>query len=163
MWVRSEYAGELAVLSAWLCALLPWSLSYGQPGAGHQVRIHFTYLYLQFTPGLDFAGFSVFVHEGPASAANETIATGYQLWIAGAALLTLAVALSVVYYVYEERLEETLPVDPVRLMGGLLVAAGIPLVGAIYFLWTGLAAWTLPVGVVFMFVLGGALLTVERT
>jgi hypothetical protein len=27
-WVRADYAGELAVLSAWLAALLPWSVTY---------------------------------------------------------------------------------------------------------------------------------------
>ncbi len=28
MWVRSEYAGELAVLSAWVSVLLPWNVSW---------------------------------------------------------------------------------------------------------------------------------------
>ena len=53
MWVRSEYAGELAVLSAWLCALLPWSVSYATPGDVEVFRIHFPYLLFQFVPGVD--------------------------------------------------------------------------------------------------------------
>ncbi|PSP45528.1 hypothetical protein BRC69_05510 [Halobacteriales archaeon QH_6_66_25] len=32
MWVRSEYASELAVLSAWIAVLLPWNVAY-QPNA----------------------------------------------------------------------------------------------------------------------------------
>ena len=31
-WVRSEYAGELAVISAWLSMVLPWNVVY-QPAA----------------------------------------------------------------------------------------------------------------------------------
>ena len=27
MWVRSEYAGELAVLSTWVCGLAPWAMT----------------------------------------------------------------------------------------------------------------------------------------
>lgn len=162
MWVRSEYAGELAVLSAWLCSLMPWVVTYVPQGT--QIRIHFGYFFVQFTPTLaQFRAFSVFVHEAPAGAATEATATAYQLWGVGAVLLTLALALSVVYYVYEERLEAESPVDPVRLMGGLLVGAGVPLAVACYYLWVGLAIFTVPLGAFFMFFLGGTLLLVERT
>jgi hypothetical protein len=162
MWVRSEYAGELAVLSAWLCSLMPWVVTYIP--AGTQIRIHFPYVFVQFTPALaNFRAFSVFVHEGPGGAAAEATATAYQLWGVGAVVLTLALALSIVYYVYEERLEAKAPVDPVRVMGVLLVGAGVPLAVGCYYLWVGLAVFTIPVGVLFMFFLGGSLLAVERT
>ncbi|WP_336133772.1 DUF7549 family protein [Natronomonas amylolytica] len=161
MWVRSEYAGELAVLSAWLCSLMPWVVTYIPTGT--QIRIHFPYVFIQFTPTLaDLRAFSAFVHEGADGAATEATATAYQLWVVGAALLSLALVLSIAYYVYEERLEAESPVDPVRLMGALLVGAGLPLAVACYYLWVGLAVFTIPVGVFFMFFLGGTLLVVER-
>lgn len=162
MWVRSEYAGELAVLSAWLCSLMPWVVTYVPQGT--QIRIHFAYAFVQFTPTLSaFRPFSVLVHEGPSGAANASTATAYQLWGLGAVLLTFALALSIAYYVYDERLEAASPVDPVRLMGGLLVGAGLPLAVACYYLWVGLAVFTIPLGAVFMLFLGATLLLVERT
>lgn len=166
MWVRSEYAGELAVLSAWLCALLPWSVSYANPGAVHLVRVHFLYAFFQFAPGSGLSELIdtvVVVADGPSFAANATVEFGYQLWVLGAILLTLAVALSLVYYRYDERLEARSPVDPVRVMGGLLFGAAFPLAGATYFVHSGGRGVTVPVGVLFMLVLGGLLLLVERT
>lgn len=166
MWVRSEYAGEFAVLSAWLCALLPWSLNVARGEGVWLFRIHFVYLFFQFVPGIDLGeGYVpwVFVHEGAGFPDGGPAVVGYQLWIVGAAVFTLALALSVAYYVYDDRLEERSPVDPVRAMGGLLVAAAVPLAVATYYLASGLVGYTVPVGTLFMFVLGGLLLVVERT
>lgn len=166
MWVRSEYAGELAVLSAWLCALLPWSVSYASQGGIRLFRIHFAYLFFQFVLGVDLGDDIVpyvLVSDAPAFPDSATVAFGYRLWVLGAILLTLALVWSVLYYVYDERLEERSPVDPVRVMGGLLVATAVPLTGAVYFLTTGFLGTTVPVGVVFMYLLGGLLLVVERT
>ena len=53
MWVRSEYAGEFAVLSAWLCALSPWSVSYVSRSGLRLFRVHFVYVFLQFFPDAD--------------------------------------------------------------------------------------------------------------
>lgn len=166
MWVRSEYAGELAVLSAWLCALLPWSLTYFSEGGLRWIRVHFAVAYFQFAPGSGLAGLldtTVYVTDAARFADNESAAFGYELWLLGLAVLALAVALSLVYYRLDERLEELSPVDPVRVMGGLLVAAGVPLAAATYLAHDGLVGITVPVGVPFMFVLGGLLLVVERT
>lgn len=167
MWVRSEYAGEFAVLSAWLCALLPWSLNVARGAEGLWLfRIHFVYLFFQFVPGVDLGeGYVpwVFVHEGPGFPEGGGAVLGYQLWIAGAAVFTVALALSLVYYVYDDRLEERSPVDPVRVMGGLLIASAVPLTVATYYLATSLVGSTIPVGVPFMYVLGGLLLVAERT
>ena len=164
MWVRSEYAVELAVLSAWVCALLPWSVSYASQEGLRLFRIHFVYLFFQFVPGVDLGDMPFrFVHDAPGFAANETTAFGYQLWLLGAAVLSLALALSFVYYVYDDRLEARSPVDPVRLMGGLLVASAVLYTGATFFVSSGFVGITVPVGVVFMYVLGGTLLFVERT
>lgn len=166
MWVRSEYAGELAVLSAWLCALLPWSVSYGSGRGIRLVRVHFAYAYFQFAPGSGIANLldtTVLVDEAAGFANHESVSFGYELWALGAVVLTLAVLLSLIYYRYDDRLVARLPVDPVRVMGGLLVAAAVPLAGGTYLVHSGLVGFTVPVGVVFMFVLGGLLLAVERT
>jgi uncharacterized protein (TIGR04206 family) len=166
MWVRSEYAGELAVLSAWLCALLPWSLSYASGDGVRLVRIHFLYLFFQFAPGAALSNLLdtyVLVTDAPSFPNSATVGFGYRLWALGAIVSTLLVAFSLVYYRYDERLEERSPIDPVRLVGGLLIASAVPLTGATYFVATGAIGTTVPVGVVFMYVFGGSLLVVERT
>lgn len=166
MWVRSEYAGELAVLSAWLCTLLPWSISYANPEGAHLVRVHFLPVYFQFAPGSGLAGVldtAVLAVDAASFADNPSATFGYRLWVLGAAAFAVAFALSLLYYRMDERLPERLPVDPVRLMGGLLVASGLPLAAGTYLVNAGTLGVTFPVGVVFMFVLGGLLLVVERT
>ena len=163
MWVRSEYAGELAVLSAWLCALLPWGVSYA--GGIRLFRIHFIYAFLQFTPGLALEGSTPYVSVWAARTfpQDEALAFGYRLWLLAAGVFSLALALSVVYYVYDHRLEERAPVDPVRLMGVLLLASAVAFTASTYFVLTRLPGWTIPVGVGFMYVFGALLLVVERT
>lgn len=166
MWVRSEYAGELAVLSAWLCALLPWSVSHSSMGGARVIRVHFVYVFFQFTPGLDLPVGAVryrLVTGAAEGASHPGVATGYRLWLLAAAVFTLALLLSAGYYVHEERLEAESPVDPVRLMGALLVAPAVLLTGTSYYLATGLPGISVPVGVAFMYVLGGLLLVVDRT
>lgn len=166
MWVRSEYAGELAVVSAWLCALLPWSISHASTGGARVVRIHFVYLYFQFFPGIALTDGAVryrLVTGAAGGASHPGVATGYRLWMLAAAVFTLALLLSALYYVNEERLEAESPVDPVRLMGALLVVPAVLLTGTSYYLATGLPGVSVPVGVAFMYVLGGLLLVVDRT
>lgn len=166
MWVRSEYAGELAVLSTWLCALLPWSVSYASGGGDRLIRVYFLYVLFQFAPGSVFASFidnAILVVEAPSFPNAPATALGFQLWLLGALVFTAALAVSVLYYRDEDRLEERSPVDPVRAIGGLLVAAAVPLTGAAYFVSTGGIGTAVPIGVVFMYALGGLLLVVERT
>jgi len=166
MWVRSEYAGELAVLSAWLCALLPWSVSYASDGGVRLVRIHFLYLYFQFAPGSGLAQLldtTVLATDAARVAGNRSATFGYRLWVLGAVAFTVALAGSLAYYRLDARLEERSPVDPVRAMGGLLGASGLLLAAATYFVHVGTRGFTVPVGVLFMVVLGGSLLVVERT
>lgn len=166
MWVRSEYAGELAVLSAWLCALLPWSVGYASQGSDRLIRIHFLYAFFQFAPGSGLANLldtTVYVGEAIGFANDASVSLGYQLWAVGAVVLTLALALSVAYYRLEDRLESRSPVDPVRVMGALLVAAALPLAAATYYVHAGSVGVTVPIGVPFCLVLGALLLVVERT
>jgi len=166
MWVRSEYAGELAVLSAWVCALLPWSVSYASPGDLQVFRIHFMYVLFQFVPGVAFGARVdpiVLVDDGPAFASDPSVTLAYRLWIVATAVFTLALVWSVIYYVYDDRLEARSPLDPVRVMGGLLLLTAGPLAAGTYYLASGLPATTVPVGVPFVVVLGDLLLVVDRT
>ncbi|WP_254837927.1 DUF7549 family protein [Natronomonas marina] len=165
MWVRSEYAGELAVLSAWLCALLPWSVSYTSLGDLRLFRIHFLPAFVQFLSGIDLGEAAdpfVFVHDAPGFPQGSSVAMGYRLWLAAAAVFALALAWSVLYYAFDERLAERSPLDPVRVMGGLLLATALPLTAATYYVSVGFSGVTVPVGVVFMYVFGGLLLIVDR-
>jgi uncharacterized protein (TIGR04206 family) len=165
-WVRSEYAGELAVVSVWLTALLPWSVSFTRfaPEVS-RVVVRFHPFQFQFLFGADLGGLErpfltvVSAREFPA---DPLVVEAYTVWLVAAAVFAVAFGLSVVYYVLEERLESG-PVDPVRVLGGLLVLTGSLLTWSTWRLWTNFAGTTIPVGVLFCYVLGGVLLVVERT
>ncbi|MFB6303881.1 MAG: hypothetical protein ABEH47_01845 [Haloferacaceae archaeon] len=166
MWVRSEYAGELAVLSAWLGALVPWDVSVvSDVAGGNAFFVRFPFVEVRYALGLP-AGRSTLLLD-PVSALSfyrgTDVVVGYRAWAVGAAFVAAALVLSVVYYLREERLEAG-PVDPVRLMGALLTGAGVSFGVAAYLIATrGLPAIPLPFGVVLLLVLGGVLLRVERT
>jgi hypothetical protein len=167
VWVRSEYAGELAVLSAWLAALVPWNVTYstGVLG-GSALFVRFPFFQVRYLFGVPI-GQAVLVEEplsALASQSGTTLAVAYQAWVAGAVVMGAAVVLSVAYYLREEQVEAG-PVDPVRLMGGLLGLAGLVLAAATYLLAENspFAGVPLPVGVVVTLVLAGMLLRVERT
>lgn len=165
MWVRSEYAGELAVLSAWLCALLPWSVSYASTDGNHLFRIHFLAGFLQFVPGVELGRriqTGVLVTSSPGFAGDEAVVVAYGLWLVAAVVFALALAWSLLYYVQDEQLEVDSPIDPVRVMGGLLLVTALPLTAATYYLAQGFPGLTVPVGVVFMYLFGGLLLVVDR-
>ncbi|MXR50818.1 TIGR04206 family protein [Halovenus sp. WSH3] len=162
MWVRSEYAGELAVLSTWLCGLAPWAVTWIARGEATGYFFWFHAINLLFTPGLNIPGerplwvwgfleFSVYT--------GETYAT--YLWLAGTGVFGVALGLSVAYYVAEERIQ-SLTVDPVKILGGLLVASAVLLGGACVLLVRNHLGTTVPVGVVLQVVLGVILLRTER-
>ena len=75
VWVRSKYAEELAVVSAWLMALLPWSLSYGNPGGARYVAIRFPLFIYESLQGFgqpfDHTGFIT-----PVGALGRTVNSG---------------------------------------------------------------------------------------
>lgn len=166
MWVRSEYAGELAVLLAWLSALLPWSVSYAGLGERHLFRVHFIAGFVQFVPGVDLGRAiqtGVFVHDAPGFPEEATVSLGYRVWLLAAGVFALVLAWSVLYYAVDDRLEVQSPVDPVRVMGVLLLLTALPLTAATYYLAVGFIGVTVPVGVAFMYLFGGLLLVVDRT
>jgi uncharacterized protein (TIGR04206 family) len=165
VWVRSEYAGEFAVLSAWASALIPWSVSFASQGGVTLVVLRFPLLMLQFVLGAQLHGGErpfLPVWSAFAFPASEAVARAYLVWLGGAAVFGLALLLSVVYYATDERLEARLPVDPVRLMGGLLFATAVVLSAATVMLWGSFLGGSVPVGVVFLYAFGYLLLTVER-
>jgi len=166
MWVRSEYAGELAVLLTWLSALLPWNVTYSPGvGGGSLLFVRFPLLQIRYSFGVSLArGVSV---ADPLSAIafqrGQAIELAYQVWAVGAALFAAAVVVSLLYY-RDEAWAESWPVDPVRLLGGLLFGTGAVFAGATYLLLTrGFPGVPIPVGVAFLLLFGGVLLTVDRT
>lgn len=166
-WVRSEYAGALAVLSTWIAAALPWSATLlTVPVGGREatvVVIRFLYFRLQYIFGVSFGDQErpfLWVVEAPAFN-PESLALASWLWVAGALAAALPVALSVVYYAREDWTEAALPVDPVRALGALLGVAGAALFASAVLFHAGQSA-TAPVGAAFALAFAYVLLTVER-
>lgn len=177
MWVKSEYAGELAVLSAWLAALVPWNVTYSTFGdLGSMLFVRFPLFQVQFERltidlGGEFRQSGVQVVDGvwvadPWSAlqfyASGATGTANAAWFAGGVVVGLALLLSVAMYVNEERVEAG-PVDPVRAMGALLGLGSLLLAASTYLFWQVVPGVPIPVGVVVLLVLSATLLTVERT
>lgn len=166
MWVRSEYAGELAVLSTWLSAFIPWNVTYSSGIAGGALLfVRFPFLQVRYSFGVPLA--EAIAVADPLGAVGyqqgQTIQAAYEAWAVGAAILALGVLLSLLYY-RRESWVESWPVDPVRLLGAVLSVTGLVLAGATYLLVTrGFPGIPVPLGVIFLLVFGVVLLTVERT
>jgi uncharacterized protein (TIGR04206 family) len=168
-WVRSEYAGELAVLSVWLTALLPWSVSYFSATiAGRNVtviNIRFLFFQLHYLFGISFGEQTFddlvqFVYEVPAFVPPNQRLEG-EIWVAGAAVFAVLLLLSFAYYAREEELAELIPVDPVRLFGAAFAVLAV-VFSAVVVLLTPHQI-TVPVGTLFMWAFAVLLLRVERT
>ena len=165
VWVRSEYAGELAVLSTWLSVFIPWNVTLSAVSQGTVLFVRFPLFQIRYTYGLPFARGTRLMDPLSALAfqSGTTIATAYRAWVLGAGLFALALGFSIAYYLAEERVE-ALAFDPVRLLGALLGLTGVALAAATALLVTrGLPGTPIPIGVVFLFVFAGVLLTIERT
>ncbi|RXK49168.1 DUF7549 family protein [Halorientalis pallida] len=177
VWVKSEYAEELAVLSAWLSALIPWSISVaiGEIQGGSLIEFHFPFLLIRVLLGIDVPGPNPLIMPPWEAIGYYSGAPGplpFAVWTVGAAVVGLAVLLSLAMYVFEDRFRASRR-DPVRIMGGLLLVAAVLHTVASGFLQfgalpiAGLAADAfpgilLPVGVVFQFAFAYTLLRVER-
>jgi hypothetical protein len=166
VWVRSEYAGELAVVSAWLSALIPWNVTYSPDIAGGNLLfVRFPLFQIRYNYGVPF-GRALRVTD-PLSATmfqqGESIALAYAVWTIGAVLVGATVVYAAAYY-GAEGVVDSWPLDPVRVIGGLLAGAAVVLAAATYLLVTrGFPGVPVPVGVVFLVVFGTVLLRVERT
>jgi uncharacterized protein (TIGR04206 family) len=165
VWVRSEYAGELAVLSTWLSVFIPWNITLSSVSGGSVLFVRFPFVQVRYAYGVPFAQGTLVMD--PLSAisfqSGNSIAVAYQAWAVGAGVFALAVGFSVAYYVAETRVE-ALPVDPVRIAGALLGLTGVVLVGATYLLVIrGFPGIPIPVGVLFLLLFSAVLLTIDRT
>lgn len=178
VWVRSEYAGELAVLSTWVAALLPWNLHYA-PGVagGALLYVRFPLLQIRYAFGLSLirgtqVGLPVppplvdstgFVVSAMGFQDNAGLTSAYEVWAVAAAVYLVAVGISVLYYRDEDRVEAW-SVDPVSLLGGLLLAVA-GLLGASSYLAFRADAFPgvpVPVGVFIVGLLGVVLLGADR-
>lgn len=166
VWVRSEHAGALAVLSVWANVFIPWSISHSQfsPRVS-RVVVRFHFVAFQFLYGIQLEGAErpvLWVFAAPGFPQDAGVVTAYQLWLLAAAIFAIAVLISLAYYAAEERLENG-PVDPVRVLGALLVGAAIVLSASVVLLWNHVVGITVPLGVLFLYALGGTLLVIQRT
>jgi len=169
MWVKSEYAGALAVFSTWACGLLPWSVTVFREELVSESMV--TAIWLRFLPGrfLYIFGFGfsdnfpyLWVWQVPEFVATRGETLASYAWLVGTAIFLVAFLVSLLYYAREDRLEAS-RVDPVRVLGVLLVLTGVAFAVAAGLLWRFQSGITVPVGVVFQIGLGVVLLRVERT
>ncbi len=177
VWVSSEYAGELAVVSVWISALVPWNVTYSPDVAGGSLLfVRFPFFQLRYTFGIpiprgtlvglplpvSLPGFVPgWLVSAPTFQEGASLATAYWVWTAGAAVFAAAFAVSLAYY-RREAWVESWAVDPVRLIGTLLLVTALILAAATYFVTFGFPGVPIPVGVVLMLLLGGVLLGAER-
>jgi len=190
MWVRSEYAGELAVLSAWLSVLLPWNITYhgNAPPEGEAAVYFFRFAFfeVQFRRPwvfeingettvatepleLTYAGTQLFGNVfvatpvGSLQFYEETLAQASMVWTVAAVGFALALALSLALYFREQEVSAALPVSEVQLMGGLLAVGALATAAStvLFFQDSHTTGITIPVGVV-VGVLAVVLLQTEK-
>jgi uncharacterized protein (TIGR04206 family) len=162
MWARSEYAGELAVLATWLCALLPWSVTLFSPQGLTALTFRFLPLRLLYIFGTELPGERplLFVWQVPGFVATPGETLAAQAWMIAVAVFLVPLGFSVVYYLYEGAVEAR--VDPVRTLGLLLIYSGMVFLIPVAQHWQATAGTTVPVGVLFQFGFGLMLLGTER-
>ncbi len=166
VWVQQEHAGALAVVSAWLAALLPWNVTYSSAGGPWVLFVRFPLFEFQYTSGLGAAVDGAALRSVLGAVQLRTgdgLEVATQIWALGALVVLAALGLSVVYYTNEARLEAS-RIHPVRLMGGLLGLATVLFGIATGFVWTGgFGGIPIPVGVVVLGLLASVLLRAELT
>ncbi|MEF8906360.1 MAG: hypothetical protein V5A13_00735 [Haloarculaceae archaeon] len=131
MWARSEYAGELAVLSTWLCALLPWSVTLFSPQGLTALTFRFLPLRLLYIFGAELPGERplLFIWQVPGFVATPGETLAAVAWLAGSTAFLVPLGLSLVYYLREDRVERRFTA---RLTFGLVTAsAGLVLAAAL--------------------------------
>lgn len=163
-WVKEEYAGEFAVLSTWLVGLLPWGVSFWQIRGLDVVSFRFLFVRLQYIFGAAVAGEAPFlwVWQVPGFEATPELTLTANLGLVAAAVYLVPLTISVAYYVDEDRVE-SVPVDPVRVIGALLGVVGMLVTAAALLFARYRAGLALPVAPPFVLALSYLLLTVDRT
>lgn len=164
-WVNSEYAGELAVLSTWLVALAPWSVSVFGTGGITVVALRFLPFRLQFIFGATIANERPFLWAWEVAGFQQspTLTLAGHLGFVAFLLITPTFLLSVYYYFEEDRITAALPADPVRILGASLGLLALCTLTATGLFVAGFPGMTLPVGSLLAGVLAALLLTAART
>jgi len=165
-WVKSEYAGELAVLLTWLVAVAPWSVTLFGGAEFTGVIFRFLPLRLQYLLGVSIPNELTFLWSWEVAGIQQgNTALAGHLGFAALILFALPFVLSLYYYFEEGRITDILPIDPVRLFGGVLGIVGLLTVGATALLNMsgGFVGTTIPVGSVLAVIFAYLLLTVDRT
>lgn len=176
VWVRSKYAGELAVLSTWFAALVPWNIHYAPlSDSASLLFVRFPLFQIRYVFGLSLirgtqlglpvpeplVDTSGFVVSAIGFQDSVQLSMAYKIWAVGAALYLLALGISLLYYHDEERVEGW-RFDPVRLLGGLLLATAAVFGAASYFTFGVFPGVPIPLGVALTGLLGGMLVLAER-
>ena len=167
MWVRSEYAGELAVISAWVAVLLPWNVAVSQRVFdGRFLSVRFPLFEIQYGWGFAIPELNgIALHSIPAAIrlqAGESVAVAYWVWGAAAAVVVVTALIGVAYYLREDAVESG-PADPVRVVGALLLLSGSLFAAATYLRFRfGIPEYPVPIGTVILLGLGVVLLRVDR-
>ncbi len=163
-WVKSEYAGELAVLSTWLVALAPWSASVFEVSNLTVVALRFLPFRFQFIFGATLDNERPFLWAWEVARFQQSAELTLAGYAGFAAFLLFAVpfALSLFYYFEEERLTDALPVDPVALFGWLLAGVAALTLAATALFVRYFPGLTVPVGAAVAAVLAYVLLTSEQ-
>lgn len=163
LWISRDAERSVGAMVAALALLIPWEFTYVDR-AGGLLLLRFPVFEVRFIGGL--GGFQPI--RTPLYLYNRQLANQgvgdlllmYQLWMAGAVIVLLAVLLGIAAYVTDPL--EGGP-NPTRILGGLLVAGGTCFVGAWYFLATsGFRGLDIPLGALLVPALGAALLFAER-
>ena len=165
-WVKSEYAGELAVLSTWLVAVAPWSVSIFGNGQVTGVVFRFLPFQVQYLYGITIPNELKFLWTWETTRFVEYAGLAGLLWLVALAVSAVGVGVSAVYYHREAQFVDALPFfHPVRLFGGLLGLGGALLLGAAVLLNLegAFPGVTVPVGALVAPVLAAVLLTADLT
>ncbi|MFC6973760.1 TIGR04206 family protein [Halomicroarcula sp. GCM10025709] len=165
VWVKSEYAGELAVLSTWLVGLAPWSISTFSVSGLTVAAFRFLPFRVQYIFGGTVPGERPFLWVWNVGAFQESaeLTLAGQFGTAAFVCYLFPFWLSLYYYYEEERVTALLPVDPVGLFAGLLGLVGLLSLAASVLFVRYFAGTTIPVGSVLALVLAFLLATVDRT
>lgn len=165
-WINPEYLREASVVFVWFTAVMPWSVIYAPLSGAKDVSavfIRFPLFEVRYILGAGLPDQFYTPLSGYQLHAGEAIATGYLVW-GGAALIWLIVFLfATALFARERRVAAMSPWPVPRVIGGLLVGAGIVFgVATVALLLQGFSGVPLPLGVIFMVVFGGVLVTNTR-
>ncbi|MFB6223105.1 MAG: TIGR04206 family protein [Haloarcula sp.] len=163
-WVKSEYAGEFAVLATWLVGLAPWSVSLFEVEGVTVIALRFLPFRFQFIFGATLPGEQPFLWAWQVAGfqSSTELALAGNLGVVALVAFLLPLGLSIYYYLAEDRVEAALPVDPVRVFGGLLGVVGVLTLAASGLFVSSFPGITVPVGTLVALTFTYLLLTVDR-